>query len=114
MSLEELQEKMTELIFEEDTDKSFENFYRYLEDKGHETAFISKDGWRMTHLILMKLRFERLINAVPSMEELFKKDQEQFMKIFRAYHSASPQSSFFPQEEIEKFMEFYENWLLDT
>ncbi len=114
MSLEELQEKMTELLFEEDTDKSFNEFYQYLEESGNETSFISKDGWRMTHLILMKLRFERLINAVPSMDELFEKDRESFMQIFKEYHSASPQNSFFPQEEIEKFVEFYNNRLLDT
>ena len=114
MSLDELQEKMTELLFEEDTDKSFDEFFQYLKENGHETKFISKDGWRMTHLILMKLRFERLINAVPSMEELFESDRNKFMQIFRDYHSKSPQNSFFPQEEIEKFVEFYNNRLLDT
>ena len=114
MSLMETQDIMAELLFEEDTHSSYLNFVEYLRSTGQNTSHIDEDGWRLTHLILMKLRLERLLNAVPSMKELFDKDSAEFMKIFKTYHSQCPSDTFFPQEEIKKFLDFYHNWYLDT
>lgn len=109
MSLPELQNQMASLLFEGDTEKSFGKFVKYLDENGYSTDYIDADGWRMTHLLMMKLRFERLLNAIPSMRELFEQDSEKFMKTFNEWHHQCPSDTFFPQEEIEKFMDFYQN-----
>jgi hypothetical protein len=108
MSLRELQEEMLTKLYETDTDVSLKEFSEFMAQNTELKAEdISGEGWRLTHLILMKLRFERLNIALPEMEQMFKDQKESFMQMFYCYHRKHPSKTFFPAEEAEVFIKFY-------
>jgi hypothetical protein len=112
MSLRNLQEEMLTKLYETDTDVSLKDFSEFMLQNTALNADISAEGWRLTHLILMKLRFERLNIALPEMEQMFQDQTEDFMKMFYGYHRKYPSKTFFPAEEAEIFIKFYHNFNL--
>jgi hypothetical protein len=108
MRLKELQEQMVSELYKPNTDLSLADFRQFVNGETNVNAqIISEEGWRLTHLILMKLRFEKLTRALPELSRLFEENSELFMKKFCAYHKAHPPLSFFPHEELDSFISFF-------
>jgi hypothetical protein len=68
---------------------------------------IDADGLRLTALIVVKLRFERLTLAVPELAALFAEQPEEFVQLFREYAAAVPATAYFPSAEATLFREWY-------
>jgi hypothetical protein len=64
---------------------------------------IDADGLRLTHLLVKKLRFERLIAAVPELAELYALEPQKFLRLFDAYTSAVNPEGYLPDQEGELF-----------
>jgi len=62
---------------------------------------IDEDGLRMSVLLVVRLRFERLLRGSPEAEAWFDEDPAAFAAAFRSYHSAVRPTAFFPQGEAE-------------
>jgi hypothetical protein len=67
---------------------------------------IDADGLRLTHLLVKKLRFERLMGAVPELAELFARDPQEFLRRFDVYTSAVAPEGYLPDQEAE----LYRRW----
>ena len=67
---------------------------------------IQDDGWRLSHLLLIKLRFERLTRGNPALLELFERDPQGFTKQFKQYHKMNKANIFFPHEEANLFQDY--------
>ncbi len=63
----------------------------------------------MSVLLVVRLRFERLLRGSADAERWFDEDPAAFAVAFRAYHSAVPPSAFFPQGEGELFAAWCRN-----
>jgi hypothetical protein len=68
---------------------------------------VEEDGLRIAALLVVKLRFERLINGSRLANEWFERDGRAFTEAFRAYHLAVPLLAADPWQEAEAF----ERWL---
>lgn len=68
---------------------------------------IDEDGLRIAALLVVKLRFERLINGSHRAHEWFERDGRAFTEAFRAYHLAVPAVPADPWQEATAF----ERWL---
>ncbi len=68
---------------------------------------IDADGLRLTALIVVKLRFERLTLAAPELAALFAERPEEFVQLFREYAAAVPATAYFPSAEAALFREWY-------
>jgi hypothetical protein len=67
---------------------------------------IDGDGLRLTQLLVKKLRFERLMEAVPELADLFTRDPQEFVRQFDAFTSAVPPEGYLPDQEAE----LYRRW----
>ena len=70
---------------------------------------IDVDGFRLTALLVAKLRFERICRGDRSMEAWFHRDPQGFTRAYRAYASEVPPTAFFPQREAADFRRFCES-----
>jgi hypothetical protein len=66
-------------------------------------AAADSDGFRISALLVVRLRFERLLRGSPEAEEWFERDGESFAAAFRDYHEAIPPTAFFPRDEAALF-----------
>ena len=64
------------------------------------------DGFRLSHLILMKLRFERLTRSSMEAMKEFEFDEKSFVEEFKRYHHSVKPVYFFPPEEADAFDRF--------
>jgi hypothetical protein len=64
---------------------------------------IDSDGLLLTHLLVKKLRFERLTEAVPELADLFTRDPQAFLRQFDAYTTAVAPQGYLPDQEAELF-----------
>jgi hypothetical protein len=69
-------------------------------------AAVDADGLRLTALLVLRLRFERLLRGCPEAEALFDADPQGFAERFRRYHQSTPLTAFFPQAEAALFRGF--------
>jgi hypothetical protein len=67
---------------------------------------IDGDGLRLTQLLVKKLRFERLTEAIPELADLFTRDPQAFLRQFDAYTSAVAPEGYLPDQEAE----LYRRW----
>lgn len=67
---------------------------------------LDAEGLRLSHLLLYKIRFEQLLRGHHGVAELFARDPDEFMRLFRAYTAAVPSTSFLTDEEGQRF----EDW----
>jgi hypothetical protein len=61
------------------------------------------DGVVLTSLLVVRLRFERLLRGSPAAEAWFDEDAEGFTAAFKRYHAAVPPTAFFPPDEADLF-----------
>ena len=73
-------------------------------------AAIDKDGFRISALLVARLRFERLLHGHPTVPEWLDRDAADFTETFRRYHAAVPPTAFFPPDEARTF----DAWLAAT
>jgi hypothetical protein len=66
-------------------------------------AAIDKDGFRISALLVARLRFERLLHGHPAVPEWLDRDAAGFTETFRRYHAAVPPTAFFPPDEARAF-----------
>jgi uncharacterized protein len=66
-------------------------------------AAIDDDGFRLTALLVARLRFERLVQGHAAADQWFEQDPRAFADAFRRYHAEVPPTAFFPQEEARLF-----------
>ena len=67
---------------------------------------IQPRGLRLTHLLLMNLRFERVLRGDPSAVEWFERDARGFVQAFREFNQSVPPTALLSREEGERFREF--------
>ena len=70
-------------------------------------SHVDEDGLQMAALLVVKLRFERLIAASSRAAAMFDEDAEAFAATFRRYHQSVRATSPMPRDERELF----ERWL---
>jgi hypothetical protein len=70
-------------------------------------AFAHEDGVRIAALLVVRLRFERLLRGSARADEWFHRDPEAFTEAFRRYHHEVPPRAYFPLAEGKLF----ERWL---
>ena len=70
-------------------------------------AAIDADGFRITALLVARLRFERLLHGDPDAAAWYDADPSGFTDAFRRYHAVVPPTAFFPPDEARAF----EAWL---
>jgi hypothetical protein len=71
-----------------------------------ERAFLRRidaDGFRLSALLIQKLRFERLTAADPALAEQFERRPEEVVALFRAYNAAVPPIVYFPEQEAGRY-----------
>lgn len=73
-------------------------------------AAIDHDGFRISALLVARLRFERLLHGHPEVPEWLDRDASDFTETFRRYHAAVPPTAFFPTDEARTFAA----WLATT
>jgi hypothetical protein len=61
------------------------------------------DGVRMAALLIVKLRFERLIRGSDRARAWFEREPEAFADAFRRYHAVVAPTAFWPSEEAACF-----------
>ena len=69
-------------------------------------AALPEDGLRMSGLIVRKLRFERLTGGDHDLRDLFDRDPQAFLPLFRQFTSQVPPESYFPDEEVRRFRQW--------
>src|SRR5205814_1179579 len=57
---------------------------------------LNGDGWRLTALLVAKLRFERLLRGSGALDAWFDRDPAGFTEAFRRYHHDVLPTAFFP------------------
>jgi hypothetical protein len=67
------------------------------------TAAAQEDGVRLTALLVVKLRFERLVQGSRRAGEWFDRDARDFADAFRRYHAAVPPTATDPRGEADLF-----------
>ena len=67
---------------------------------------LPEDGLRMSGLIVRKLRFERLTGGDHDLRDLFDRDPQAFLPLFRQFTSQVPPESYFPDEEARRFRQW--------
>jgi hypothetical protein len=67
-------------------------------------ASISGDGFRLSALLVARLRFERLVQGSDEASAWFDRDPAGFAAAFRRYHAEVPASALFPADEAELFL----------
>ena len=73
-------------------------------------AAIDVDGFRLSALLVARLRFERLLHGHPAVAAWLDDDAEGLTDTFRAYHAEVPPTAFFPPGEARAF----DAWLAAT
>jgi hypothetical protein len=73
-----------------------------------QLAAIDDDGFRISALLVAKLRFERLLQGSPQAERGFELDAEAFAAVFREYHAQIPMRSPMPWDEARSFEQWVE------
>ncbi|HEX5136462.1 MAG TPA: hypothetical protein VFY93_05800 [Planctomycetota bacterium] len=66
-------------------------------------AAAQEDGVRLTGLLVVKLRFERLVQGSRRAGEWFDRDPKGFTDAFRRYHAAVPPTAADPRAEAALF-----------
>ena len=66
-------------------------------------AAIDKDGFRISALLVARLRFERLLHGHPDVPGWLDRDAADFTETFRRYHATVPPTAFFPPDEARTF-----------
>lgn len=64
---------------------------------------LEPDGFRLTSLLVRKLRFERICRGDLRMEEWFDHEPASFTEAFQAYNREVPPTEFFPRDEARAF-----------
>lgn len=72
-------------------------------------AHASEDGFRIAALLVLRLRFERLLNGSARAADLWNSDPRSFTSLFRRFHPAVPATAWSPRDEAALF----ERWLAD-
>jgi hypothetical protein len=67
---------------------------------------IDEDGLRMAALMVLKLRFERLVRGDPDIDREHERDPEGLARDVRAYHHETPLRAIFPTAEALLFREW--------
>lgn len=70
-------------------------------------AHASEDGFRIAALLIVRLRFERLLNGSARAADLWNSDPRSFTALFRRYHPSIPATGWSPRDEAALF----ERWL---
>jgi hypothetical protein len=68
-----------------------------------QLAAADGDGVRMAALIVVRLRFERLLNGSPMGADWFERDPKGFAKAFKRYHAEVAPTAASPSEEARLF-----------
>ena len=105
--LSELQERMVDALYGNSPTEDLEKLINDFSDDPADLQKIQDDGWHLSHLLLLKLRFERLTRGNPALMEEFEQDPAAFTERFKRYHNDVIPNVFFPAEEAE----LYEKWL---
>lgn len=71
-------------------------------------ARVQPRGLRLTHLLLMNLRFERVLKGRPDLESWFESDPKGFVEVFRKYNESAPPTVLFAGQEAKQFSKFLE------
>jgi len=66
----------------------------------------SADGVRVAALLIVRLRFERLMRGSDAAGDLFEKAPRLFTDAFKAYHAAVPPTGLLAQDEARQFEEW--------
>ena len=69
-------------------------------------ARVQPRGLRLTHLLLMNLRFERVLRGDPSAAEWFERDAEGFVQVFGEFNRSVPPTALLSHDEAARFREF--------
>jgi hypothetical protein len=64
---------------------------------------LPEDGLRMSGLIVRKLRFERLTGGDHDLRDLFDRDPQAFLPLFRQFTAEVPPEAYFPDDEARRF-----------
>lgn len=69
-------------------------------------AAVDADGLRLSALLVVRLRFERLMQGSVEASAWFERDPEGFSAAFRRYHHSVPPTASFPPQEAQLFDRF--------
>ncbi|MCY3003750.1 MAG: DUF692 family protein [Planctomycetota bacterium] len=72
-------------------------------------AHASEDGFRIAALLIVRLRFERLLNGSARAADVWNSDPRSFTALFRRYHPSIPATGWSPRDEAALF----ERWLAE-
>jgi hypothetical protein len=64
---------------------------------------VDADGARLAGLLIVRLRFERLMNGSDAASQAFESDPKGFAKAFERYHREVPPTEHFPAGEARLF-----------
>ena len=104
--LSDLQERMVEALYGSDPHGDLLKIMEDFSDDKENLDYIQKDGWHLSHLLLLKLRFERLTRGNPATMEEFENDPAAFTSSFKEYHKANKPVVFFPGEEAAMYQQY--------
>lgn len=76
---------------------------RLSSEAARQLAAIDADGFRITALLIARLRFERLLHGHAEAAAWYEADPVGFTAAFRRYHAEVPPTAFFPPEEARAF-----------
>jgi|GEM_PF-2704443 len=79
------------------------------QERGWLETLTKDDGFLLSSLIVKKLRFERLQLSDKEMKELFEREPERFVQLFREYTAKVAPTEYFPSEEGKMFREWKGN-----
>lgn len=83
---------------------------RLSDDDRRMIAAIDRDGFRISAMLVARLRLERLLHGHPAVDDWLARDPEGFTEVFRRYHASVLPEAFFPPEEARAF----DAWLSAT
>lgn len=79
-------------------------------DAARRLAAIDVDGFRLSALLVARLRFERLLHGHPAVAAWLDDDPARLTEVFRAYHAEVAPTAFWPPDEARAF----DAWLAAT
>ncbi len=109
--LESLQNILAQALYHPDSQQNLTELMLSADLTQEERNLLSRAqprGLKLTHLLLMNLRFERVLRGCPALEDWFESDPKGFVDIFRKYNMSSPPETLFAVQEGKVFLDFLE------
>jgi hypothetical protein len=102
--LKDLERALARALFAEDPVAALRRESESLPDADRERCRrVDADGFRLTGLLVIKLRFERTCRGDVRLERWFRRSPREFTEAFRAYAKEVAPTAYFPRREAAEF-----------